>query len=126
MARVDFINQLVGMGYEVKERGGNCVSFPYTIPVGRLTGQQIELGFMVNDDFPLNPPSGPHVSPCLLPFNTSSTVHPTGGVHQSAPNFGTGFGPGWQYWSRPHTGWQTTDRSAKAYMAHIRHLFDTL
>lgn len=126
MARADFIKQLMELRYEVKERGGGCVSFPYTVSVGRLAGQQIELGFMVTDQFPLTPPSGPHVSPCLLQFNTNSNVHPSGGIHQPQPHFGTGFGVGWQYWSRPHTGWQATDRSVKAYMAHIRHLFDTL
>ena len=127
MARSNFIKQLTELGYEVKERSGDCVSFPYDIPVGKLAGQRIEIGFWITDQFPLTPPSGPHVSPHLLPFNNTPNVpHPNGGIHPSQPIFGAGFGPEWQYWSRPHTGWQSTDHTAKAYMAHIRHLFDTL
>ena len=118
MPRQDFIDQLRLEGYEPQELGENRVAFPYRIPLGKFAGQEIRLGFAVNDDFPANPPSGPHVSPRLLPLN-STNVHPAGGIHDSP------FGGEWEYWSRPFPGWNETDRSVRAYMAHIRHLFHT-
>jgi hypothetical protein len=117
MARQDFIDQLMALGYKVEERGGNRLAFPYIISIGPLANKEIWLGFIVADDFPLTPPSGPHVSPQILPLNTSSTEHPHGGVHPSD------FGPEWEYWSRPFNGWATTDRTVRAYLAHIRGLF---
>ena len=121
MSRQDFIDQLQKLGLQVQRIADDRVSFPYEIPVGRFAGQVIQLGFVVQDDFPLNPPaSGPHISPHLLPLNNQSQSHPEGGIHKSDP-----FGTDWQYWSRPHKDWQTTDRSAKAYMAFIRRLFES-
>jgi len=32
-------------------------------------------------------------------------------------------GEGWQYWSRPYNGWAQSERNARAYMRHIKHLF---
>lgn len=118
MARKDFIDQLEALNYKVEERGDNRLAFRYTIPVGPFVDREIWLGFIVGDDFPLTPPSGPHISPQLLPLNTSSNQHPHGGIHLSD------FGPEWEYWSRPFQGWATTDRTVKAYMAHIRALFN--
>ena len=61
-----------------------------------------------------------HLSPPPLPFHPAQDVpHPVGGVHTSP------FGPDWQYWSRPFHQWGQTDRTAKSYMAFIRHLFET-
>src|SRR5688572_29735708 len=120
MPRQDFIEQLKAMQCEPSDRDGSFITFPYTIPVGRLAGTQITLGFQVTDDFPMNPPGGPHVSPRLMPQNPSGGTHPTFGIHAS------NLGEDWQYWSRPFPNWPTTDRTVKAYMAHIRHLFDTL
>jgi hypothetical protein len=119
MARQDFINQLQALGYMVEDRGENRILFRYTVPVGKFIGQEISLGFQVDEDFPLSPPSGPHITPRLLPLNTATNVHPAGGVHESP------FGPEWEYWSRPFSEWQTTDRSVRIYLSHIRHLFDT-
>jgi hypothetical protein len=119
MARQDFIDQLQALGYAVKDHGENRIAFAYTVPVGKFANTEITLGFEVPADFPLTPPSGPHILPRLLPNNTSSSVHPAGGVHNS------GFGSDWHYWSRPFPDWQTTDRSVRIYLAHIRHLFDT-
>jgi hypothetical protein len=116
----DFIQQLDALGYKVEDKGDGKVALPYTVPVGKFAGKEITLGFVVPGDFPLTPPSGPHVSPRLLPPNTSSQQHPAGGVHESAP-----FGPEWEYWSRPFPGWARTDRTARAYLAHIRNLFAT-
>lgn len=118
MGRQDFINGLKSLGFEPHDNGDGKVSFEYTVPVGRFMEQVIKIGFQVNDDFPVNPPGGPHVSPQLLPLK-SVGEHPLGQVH------GSPFGADWEYWSRPYPEWNKTDRSVKAYMAHIRHLFDT-
>ena len=120
MARQDFVDQLKALGFSPEEMGENRICFEYVIPVGKFAGQSVKLGLEVNGDFPANPPGGLHVSPHLLPMNTSSNVHPAGGIHPSKR-----FGPEWQYWSRPCPDWSKTDRTVRAYMAHIRHLFET-
>lgn len=120
MGRQQFIDELTAMGYQPGSRGDNLVAFRYTIPVGKFIGKEIDLAFAVNDDFPINPPGGPHVSPCLLTLNPSGGSHPNCGVHNSP------LGEGWQYWSRPFQNWPGTKRTVRDYMAHIRHLFDTL
>jgi hypothetical protein len=129
MARKDFIDQLKTLGYEPEERGENRLAFRYTVPVGRSAGQEIWLGFAVNEDFPANPPSGPHLSPRLLPLHPGNDLpHPHGGVHESPFDTPHGGGPKtevWQYWSRPCHGWSNTDRTVKAYLAHIRNLLAT-
>ncbi len=117
MARQDFIDQLEALGYKVEERGDFRLAFRYIVPIGRFEGKEILLGFIVTDDFPLNPPSGPHLWPQILPLNTNSNEHPHGGIHSSP------FGSEWEYWSRPFQGWAATDRTVRAYMAHIRGLF---
>jgi hypothetical protein len=121
MAKQDFIDQLRSSGYDVEILENNKVAFKYVIPVGRLASQQIRLGFLVQNDFPANPPSGPHVSPRLLPLNPQGGSHPNCGVHESGE-----FGSDWEYWSRPFTDWGKTDHSVRTYMAFVRHLFDTL
>lgn len=120
MARKDFIDQLRDLGYAAEEQGENRVVFTYVIPVGKFAGRELCLGFEIADDFPLHPPGGPHWSQQLLETHPSNDLpHPKGGVHSSA------FGSEWQYWSRPFPGWGATARTAKAYMAHIRHLLET-
>jgi hypothetical protein len=122
MAAGEFIDQLLALGHEVQERAPGLVELPYRVPVGPRTGQLVQLAFAVPPDFPLQPPSGPCVSPRLLPLHPDQSVgHPIGGVHP-APHLGEE----WEYWSRPFPGWQQTDRTARAYMAHIRCLFATL
>ena len=118
MARTQFVEQLRALGIEPEDRGGGRLAFRFTIEVGRFAGREVWLGVAVGDDFPANPPGGPHVSPRLLPIQSGGT-HPSGGVHDSP------FGPEWQYWSRPFPGWAQTDRSVRAYLAHVRHLFHT-
>ena len=121
MSRQDFIDQLRELKHHVEVLDGERIVLNYTIPVGKFVGQTIKLGFVVQEDFPLNPPaSGPHISPRLLPIHPEQTPHPDGGVHES-DRFGSEF----EYWSRPHNDWAKTDRSAKAYMAFIRRLFET-
>jgi hypothetical protein len=114
-----FGEQLKALGYDVKEEVDR-VSFPFKIETGKRKGEQITLGFIVNSDFMLNPPSGPQVRPRLLPIHPESAPHPVGGVHESP------FGPEWQYWSRPIKHWNETRRNAADYLAHIHRLFETL
>lgn len=129
MARKHFVEQLKALGYGVEERGEDRLSFPYVIPIGRFAGMKIVLGFVVHDDFPVAPPSGPHLSPRLLPLHPQSDLpHPKGGVHDSpfdAPVNGSAKTDSWEYWSRPFPGWAKSDRTVKAYMAHIRNLFES-
>jgi hypothetical protein len=120
MGRQKFIDELKAMGYQPLPQNGNMVAFRYRVPVGKHLGKVVSLAFAINDDFPMNPPGGPHVSPGLLPFNSNGGSHPTCGVHKSP------LGEGWQYWSRPFQNWAETKRRGRDYMAHIRHLFDTL
>ncbi len=119
MAKDDFIQQLNEVGYAIEDLGENRVAFPFEIPCGKLVGKKIKLGFAIPPDFPLTPPSGPHISPRLMP-NQSGGTHPTGGIHDSP------FGADWHYWSRPISHWNNTKRTVKDVMAHVRHLFDTL
>ena len=124
MGRVDFIAGLRALDYTVlrEDPQGPVISYP--IEHGRHAGTTVELGFEVGDDWPANPPSGPHVKPHLLTLNASSEPHPVGGVH-AARAFGSDF----QYWSRPFRpdlGWQNTDRSVTTYMRFIASLFATL
>jgi hypothetical protein len=118
MARQDFIDQLKALNHQVEDLAENRLAFPYTVPVGRFAGKEIRLGFVVADDFPQNPPSGPHVAPRLLPLQ-SGGQHPSGSI-QTSP-----FGEDWEYWSRPFQKWADTDRTVRIYMAFIRLLFDT-
>jgi hypothetical protein len=120
MGKSTFIEELKALGYEVVDLGDDKIYFPYKILSGRFSNQDIQLGFIVPSDFPVSPPTGPHISPWLLPKNTQVQVHPQGGIHDS-PSFGAE----WQYWSRPLNHWTQTDRTARDVMAHVRHLFDT-
>lgn len=119
MALSEFLDQLRVLGLDIAPTAPDRVAFPYVIDVGPRAGELIHLGFIVPGDYNLACPSGPHVSPRLYP-NQSGGTHPTGGVHDSP------FGPDWQYWSRPFKEWAQSTRDARAYMAHIRHVFATL
>ena len=125
MSRQDFIDGLKALGYEPTERDGGRVTMPYTVPIGRFHGQQLTLGLTVPDDFPASCPSGPHISPPLLPVHPNNDLtHPQGGVHDD-PDYVGALGGQWQYWSRPFRNWGGSDRSVRSYMRHIQHLFAT-
>ena len=124
MGKALFIEQLKAMGFQPEEIGDNGIFIPYTIPVGRLKGTEVKLGFEVNPTFPSIPPTGPHFSVQLLPLQAGGT-HPTGGIHLSQQH-GPSFTNDWQYWSRPFDGWEKTNRTVKVYMAHINNLLHTL
>lgn len=118
MGLADFISGLKELGYQVEDLGRNRIAFRYEIPCGRFKAKEIKLGFQVPPDFNLTPPSGPHISPHLLPINTGAPRHPQR-VHNSD------FGQEWQYWSRPFPEWAKSARTVKEYMRYIRHLFET-
>ena len=123
MSRADFVQQLQTLGFQVEPvTPQGFVKFDYTIPIGHKRGEKIKLAFAVGEDFPLNPPGGPHVSPRLLPIHTANDLpHPNGAVHPSDQ-----LGPDWEYWSRPFPAWNSTDRTVRTYMGYIRRLFADL
>ncbi|MES2460254.1 MAG: hypothetical protein V4671_06705 [Armatimonadota bacterium] len=122
MPRIDFLAALQSVGVkDLEEKGQNTLVFSYVIESGRFAGQTVRLGIVVDDSWPLTPPSGIHVSPQLLPLQPGGE-HPTGAIHSSV---GRGdFAADFQYWSRPYPDWQKSDRSVRTYMAHVRRLFD--
>jgi hypothetical protein len=94
------------------------VAFPYEVRAGQFKGQTVKLGLEVPADFPDTPPPGPHVSPLLLPIDTSINAHPQ--KVAASP-----FGPEWEYWSRPRLGW-TGRQTVADYFVHLDHLFATI
>jgi hypothetical protein len=119
-----FIQGLKELGHEPEEdRGDNRVVFKYGIAAGRFQGQTIFVGIEVPTDFNVTCPTGPHISPRLIPIN------PNGAGNDRAaesPNFGLD----WEYLSRPfrdqREGWNRTSRDVKAYMRHVKHILETL
>lgn len=123
MTRQDFVKQLEALGYKT-ENGyhPNFVVFNYEIQTGTRIGQRVKLAFSVSDDFPLNPPGGPCVSPRILPIHPAADLpHPFGAIHPKDE-----LGPDWEYWSRPFQNWNATDRTVRTYLAYIRRLFEDL
>jgi hypothetical protein len=121
----DFIQELRDLGYQVDDspnpqlQDNIVVRFPFRIPLGTKAADEITLAFIVPADYPMTCPSGPYLSPQVLPINTSTNEPPYGGVSDASGVFGDN----WQYWSRPYNGWAQSDRNARAYMRHIKHLF---
>lgn len=115
-----FVAGLLALGFspaiiDAKERR---VTFDYLVESGKHVGQIYKLGLEVPPDFPLTPPSGPHVNAILHPTGQGGS-HPTANVNDSA------FGGGWQYWSRPFPDWASSKKTVAAYMAHIFRLWDS-
>ncbi len=117
--------ELEELGYEVL-LVGNFAIFEYMIDIGPLDGMEIRLG-LDGGGHPHSPPSGPFVSPWLLPLRPDGSPAPRGGVHDAR---GRGFpltDGDWQYWSRPFQEWSQHGRTAKAYLeVHMRRLFAQL
>jgi hypothetical protein len=87
-----FASQLRAAGYEVTELLDHHVKFPYTVHTGKHAGLELEMGFVVPVNFPLNPPHGLHINKMLHPLKSGGT-HPTGGIHASSghsKHFGNG------------------------------------
>jgi hypothetical protein len=120
----DFMAQLRALGYEPELRPNEFVLFDYEVEVGKHVGEPVKIGLQVPADWPMSPPSGPFVSPRLLPLNPSSgRGRPWDAVH-AAHGRGLDDPEGvWEYWSRPLTAWPRTDHSVKAYLRHLRTLF---
>ena len=117
-----FIEGLRSLGYEPELRSQSLVVFDYEVEVGPLAGSTFRVGLRVAGHWPLSPPGGPIIAPPFLPINPNQTAgHPYGGVHANGE-----LGQAGHYLSRPFRKWAQTDRSVATYMAHIRHLFDTL
>lgn len=115
--REEFDRQLREQGYAPESKENRSI-IDYLIPGGRFTGQTIKLGFEVPQDFPRNPPSGPHISPRLLPINNSpNSSHPDRAAESP-------FGAEWQYLSRPFPSWKEK-LGAMGYLAYVDHLFET-
>jgi hypothetical protein len=118
-----FSEGLKQLGYTPEDRGDNRLAFQFTIAAGRFKDKIISVGIEVPPDFNVTCPSGPHISPQLIPIN------PGGGGNDRAadsPNFGAG----WQYLSRPFLdqmeGWGRTSKDVKAYIRHIKRILETL
>lgn len=118
-----FADQLTKMGYHVTLLSDGEITFGYEVEVGKYAGKNVTHGIVVPADFPLSPPSGPHVKPEIHPCVSGGT-HPTGGVHQSSGHAKNLKGE-WQYWSRPYPDWSNSPKNAAAYMAFIRSLWAT-
>ena len=118
-----FAAQLCAAGYDVVELPDHHVQFPYTVYVGKYEGVTLAIGLVIPENFPMTPPSGPHIDKLLHP-NQSGGNHPTGGVHPS-PKYSKHFGSNWQYWSRPYPKWANGKRDTGCYMAFIHGLWAT-
>lgn len=124
----DFAVDLRNLGYE-PEIKGDYVHFDYEVPVGSRLGETVKLALRIPPDWPANPPSGPFVTPRLLPINPSAGQRPWAAVHEATSQGMEDAAGAWQYWSRPYPanpGWASTVRTVKTYMAHIRTLFAEL
>jgi hypothetical protein len=121
-----FIEGLKTLGYSPAALPGkpDHVVIDYEVPTGLFAGKKVRLGFIVPADFPLTPPSGPHVSPNIHTISGRGGQHPTGGVTNS-PIFEEGAGGEWQYWSRSFPTWAQSKKTAAAYMSHIYRLWDS-
>lgn len=115
-----FVSGLQALGYqpEIIDAAARRLAFDYEVQSGKHTGQVYKLGLEVPQDFPLTPPSGPHVK-AILHQTGLSGAHPTSNIQDS------GFGAGWQYWSRPVPDWAQSKKTAASYMAHIFRLWDS-
>lgn len=74
--RDEFEEQLRRLGLEPKREDNGMTSFPYEPAVGRFAGTRVRLALQVPPEFGRTPPSGPHVSPRILPLNPSAATHP--------------------------------------------------
>jgi hypothetical protein len=123
----DFMAQLRGEGFSPELRHDVFVVFDYEVPLGRHAGEHVELALQVPTDWPVTPPTGPFVSPRLLPINPSSgRGRPWDAVHEAAPRGLADPEGRWEYWSRPYLDWENTDQTAKAYLRHLLTLFDEI
>lgn len=112
MAKSDFIAELVALGLITQEPDAIKVLFEYEVTVGRNIGKKLQIGFEVQNDYPMSCPPGPH----FKSVGIQDWVEPLNSIHASP------FGNEWKYWSRPFPDWNRTDRRVKTYLAHIKNL----
>jgi hypothetical protein len=113
----EFARQLRELGLTPEDLGEHKLAVAWTIPEGRFAGQAVRLGFDVPCEFARTPPSGPHMSPRILPINPNAAAHPAR-VHESP------FGADWLYLSRPYPGWKPKV-GVPGYLAFVAHLLRT-
>jgi hypothetical protein len=122
-----FLDGLRKLGYsptQLKDHLDHVV-IDYVVPVGKYVGKTVKHGFIVPPDFPVTPPSGPHVTPHIHRIQPQGQ-HPIGGVHEThAAKFAATLGGAWQYWSRPFPEWPKSSKTAAAYMGHVYRLWAT-
>lgn len=121
-----FTAGLEAMGYAPQQLANNpsAVYFEYEVPAGPSAGAQVRIGLIVPEDFPMTVPTGPYVSPRVLPISGGGGCHPYGGVHDW-DHFNSAGGE-WEYWSRPCIEWGLGRKTVGAYMAHLCKLWATL
>ena len=124
-----FADGLRALGYTpvAFPQAPELVIFDYPVEIGRFKGQTVRLGFAVPPDFPNTTPSGPHVSPPVLPIHPSNDLpHPVGGVHAGMSQSFVQHAAGqWEYWSRPCQNWGQSKKTTASYMAYIWRLWET-
>lgn len=121
LSTVEFIRGLEDLGYLPREEDGLPVVFDYIVECGPLLGRVVRLAFQNLDAFPGSCPTGPCVSPRILPIcQVANTPAPHGGVHPLNPPLDPG--GTWEYWSRPYSGWRAS-LGVQEYMEHVRDLF---
>ena len=131
MAKIDFINQLKALGLNPQEPSANKVYFEWTVPVGGNYNKKVLMGFVVGDDFPMSCPTGPH----FLQLDNNWIEH-TQNIHNQ--QFGhnwdnypndrplSTYQNGWRYWSRPCSTWNSSERTVKYYLDHIKNIMMTI
>jgi len=119
MGKQKFKKGLEELGYKISDIDENRLSIKHKITDGRFKNQEIEVGFEVPADFELNPPTGPHIKPRLLP------IRPDGPDHNTRAHESENFGTEWEYLSRPIPNWPAK-RTVKSYLKYIIHLLNTL
>jgi hypothetical protein len=120
-----FISGLKGMGVEAEQlpQYPDHVVFDYVVETGKFSGRTVRMGLCIPADFPLTPPSGPHIWPQIHAICPQG-AHPTGAIHDNlSTNFRQSTGQDFQYWSRPVRAWNK--RNVAAYMSHIWQLWDS-
>lgn len=122
-----FVEGLRECGYSPETVPGDArlVTFGYKVPSGKFAGTQVKLGFIVPDDFPMTEPTGPHVSPRILPINAQSGPHPLCGIHETHSQPFAVTGEEWEYWSRPFPNWKDSKKTVATYLSHIWNLWDS-
>jgi hypothetical protein len=76
-----FLEGLHGLGYKpiTLPDNPNHVVIDYKVESGKLAGTKLRLGFVVPADFPMTPPTGPHVSPRIHPTHPHERPRPSAG-----------------------------------------------